>query len=961
MLSRSTIVVLIFTLLTTNGVGSEPNWHQAAGPNGNWQTDGDPPLLWSATRNENIRWRTPMPEAGMSNVTIWGERVFVTTHVPIKTLEEKAAVKDILGFCLDANTGEQLWQVSLPGSVFISLAGGFSDGTVFAPIADGEHVWFFNRCGAMGCYDFSGKEVWLRKWTPRFKHNNRQAEPYLVGDTILNVEVANKQAGALMQKWASPGVLAKEIKVSDGIDEKEVWTYIHGIDKRTGEILWREQVGTSIHNTPTVGRDSDGKLAVSHARGGPHSPLEKPFGQSLTSLAPGQEGKTLWSIDLDGYDPSFACHWNEKYSFGFHKGNHIVIDSGSGKLLREQPLYERASLWKFDPGRGDWVHETNVAVKAGKGHPNTNQANLVVGDWHWFLSHNVPYVGRVNVHTGEVEYLELPAQLMPSNQARQQDIRLWGNGNPTNQPLNAAGFAVGDKGHNGTGWGHISAASPTVVGHYLFLPVVTGTVYVIDVHVDQLSPRSLVAVNDLGPGGQTWTLASLTYANERLYAHTMKEILCIQAESKSFTCDSLWSHVQKAADLGESRGLKLEWDGTTPGGAMTLKGMAASPETTSSPRRTGSGYAWAVVPAPKDGWSLGNRATVEARIVNRGTQDADILFWVVADRGWDAVADAAKLAPGESRVFSCLLRDKYPDGTPKIDPTKVKQIQVMLKGHIDESTQLEIQHLASCGVAPPWQRPVNRIDVPIVESVPPTAGKRVRYRLEGDEHSDIYSILNLPEDWKPGEKFPLIVEYPGNIFFTTGCYSTGLPDQCTIGYGITKGKGAICISLPFVDSTLGTVAENAWGNADDTAVYAIRAVNEVCQKFGGDVNNVVLTGFSRGALACGYIGLRNDRIAALWKGFHACQHYDGDGWNGANLDGALQRARRFRGKSVFQTDNSQEKFQPIMDAMNTQSIFAQSELGAHACAMFLDERPSTQRLRRWYWDLVRPDRIPDKP
>lgn len=527
------IVLLIAGILLSvlAQLSAADNWHQAAGPNGNWQTEGEPPVLWSVTRDENIRWRTPMPEAGMSNVSIWGDRVFVTTHVPIKTLEEKESVKDIVGFCLDANSGEILWQVKLPGSVFISLAGGFTDGTVFAPITDGEHVWFFNRCGSMGCYDFAGNKIWLREWTPRFKHNNRQAEPYPVGDTILHVEVANKEAGEKIQKWAAPGERSRGTDVPEGVDEEEVWTYLHGIDKRTGKILWREQVGTSIHNTPTVGRTADGKLAVAHARGGPHGPLEKPYGQSLTSLAPGEEGKTLWSTDLSGYDPSFACHWNDKYVFGFQRGNHLVLDASTGTVLREQPLYDSATLWKFDPEADDWTKQTDVAVKAGKGHPNTNQANLASGDWHWFLSHNVHYLGRVNVETGAVEYLQLPAQLMPSPQSRQQDVRLWGKGNPNNRPLNASGFAVGDKGHNGTGWGHISAASPTLVGRYLLLPVVTGTVYVIDTTVEQLSPKSIVAINDLGPGGETWTLASLTFAKGRLYAHTMKEIICIEEES----------------------------------------------------------------------------------------------------------------------------------------------------------------------------------------------------------------------------------------------------------------------------------------------------------------------------------------------------------------------------------------------------------------------------------------------
>ena len=526
---NSILVTLGLLLVGSKHLPANENWPQAAGPHGDWQVDGKPPVQWSVTRDENVRWRTSLPEAGMSNATIWGNRVFVTTHVPIKSIDEKNAVTDIIGFCLDADTGDILWQVSLPGTSFISLAGGFTDGTVFAPIADGEHVWFFNRCGSMGCFDFSGTKVWLRGWTPRFKHNNRQAEPFLVGDTILYVEVGNKEVGSKIQKWAAPGKKSKSTAIPEDVDPTEAWTYVHGIDKRTGEVLWREQVGTCVHNTPVVGRTADGKMAISHARGGPHAPFEKPSGQSLTSLASGEEGKTLWSTELKGYDSSFACHWNSKYVLGFQHGSHLVMDAESGDVLKKQPLYEGATLWKFNTETNDWGMQNDVAVKAGKGHPNTNQANLVIGDWHWFLSHNFHYLGRVNIQTGDVEYLELPAQLMPSTKSRQHDVRLWGKGNPNNRPLNANGLAVGDKGNAGTGWGHISAASPTRVGRYLFLPVVTGTVYVIDTQVNILSPDSIVSLNDLGPGGETWTLASMTFAGGRLYAHTMKEIVCIEA------------------------------------------------------------------------------------------------------------------------------------------------------------------------------------------------------------------------------------------------------------------------------------------------------------------------------------------------------------------------------------------------------------------------------------------------
>lgn len=520
--------IIYFPLVLFLSAAAAENWPQPAGPNGNWKVEGEAPAEWSVLRDENILWRTQLPEAGMSGVTVWGDRVFTTTHVPIEREEDKNGVTDIIGFCLDAESGEILWQVELPGTAFISLAGGFTDGTVFAPITDGEHVWFFNRCGSIGCYDYEGKQIWLREWTPRFKHNNRQAEPFLVGDTILYVEVANKQAGAKMQKWSAPGVKNRKIVVPEGVDEKEVWTCIHGLDKRTGEVLWREDAGTVVHNTPVIGKLADGNWAIAHARGGAHGPLEKPDGQSLTSLAPGSEGKTIWNADLERYNPPFACHFDERYAYGFHLGEHIVFDISDGRILRRQLLYENAKVWKREAD--DWIFEKNAAVKAGRAHPNTNQANLVANDWHWFLSHDVHYLGRVHIETGVVEYLELPSQLIANPESRDRDEWRWGKIKNANAPRNARGFAVGDKGHNGTGWGHISAASPIQVGRHLFIPVVTGTVYVIDAEAAELSPDALVSVNDLGPGGQTWTLASLSFAEGRLYAHTMREIICIGRE-----------------------------------------------------------------------------------------------------------------------------------------------------------------------------------------------------------------------------------------------------------------------------------------------------------------------------------------------------------------------------------------------------------------------------------------------
>lgn len=415
----------------------------------------------------------------------------------------------------------------------------------------------------------------------------------------------------------------------------------------------------------------------------------------------------------------------------------------------------------------------------------------------------------------------------------------------------------------------------------------------------------------------------------------------------------LTAHIGTSADLGQLRDVRAEWSNDV------LKLSTEKAER----------YAWVIIPAPKGGWDLARRASVEAEISNTGNNPAGVALCVVGDHGWEAVLDSAALAPNEKRTFSCNLRATFPDRTPKLNPGDVKWLKILLtqpvtladaKGiprkHlspiITQPISLEVCQIIAQGQQSEWQRPPDRIDVPVVEDSAPAPGKRVRYRLAGDETTGIYTVLNLPADWLPNKKYPLIAEYPGNIFLDAACYSTGLPDQCVIGYGMTKGEGAICLGMPFIDSATGKIAENGWGNADDTADYLVRMVDEVCAKFGGDRQNLVLTGFSRGAIACGYIGLRNDKIASLWKGFHACQHYDGCGWNGATMAGAIERAARFRGKAVFQTDNAQEKFQPVMDAMRAEVTWAQSGLGFHSTAMFLDDRPSTQNLRRWFREIV---------
>ena len=253
MLSHRIHCSILAVLLVSPAMAQQ--WPQGAGPNGNWKVDGDnPPTSWSATTGENIVWRTSLPESGQGSVIAWGDRLFVTSNVAWedgtkidKNQKRKGPMgTDINGYCLDANTGEILWQVTLKGTRLKLYAGPFSDSTAPSPITDGKYVWFYNVSGMIGCYDFEGHEIWTHAWTPRGIMANRQFEPILVRDVILNIEVLDKST-VIDERSLVDNEMVTKLKSEHG--NKGYLTYIHAYDKLTGELKWISEASTSTHST----------------------------------------------------------------------------------------------------------------------------------------------------------------------------------------------------------------------------------------------------------------------------------------------------------------------------------------------------------------------------------------------------------------------------------------------------------------------------------------------------------------------------------------------------------------------------------------------------------------------------------------------------------------------------------------------------------------------------------------
>ena len=186
------------------------------------------------------------------------------------------------------------------------------------------------------------------------------------------------------------------------------------------------------------------------------------------------------------------------------------------------------------------------------------------------------------------------------------------------------------------------------------------------------------------------------------------------------------------------------------------------------------------------------------------------------------------------------------------------------------------------------------LEVPAVTDEEPAPGRRVRRRLEG--FGELAHVLYLPGDWSSDRRLPVLVELPGNGGYRGrfGDVCDGSVEGAVLGYGLTGGEGFVQLALPFVDAH-GRAARTWWGDLDATERYWRAALDDATVSFGADPARVVLAGFSRGAIGCNFVGLR-EGLADRWCASFCHSHYDGvrEGWPyaGAGRPDAARRLAR---------------------------------------------------------------------
>ncbi|WP_373652022.1 PQQ-binding-like beta-propeller repeat protein [Schlesneria sp. DSM 10557] len=309
---------------------AKDDWPWWRGPhrNGEAAADQSPPLIWSDTKN--VVWKVEIPGKGHGSPILVGDRVFLLTA------EHDSEYQSVL--CHDRKSGKQLWKTELHQGG-LNLKGNTKSTLANSTMAcDGERVFAtFLHDGAIyaSALDLEGKQLWQTKITDYILHQGFGSSPTVYGPLLI-VSADNKGSGAIagldrktgeivwkqgrpkLPNYTSPIILhvaGKDQLIFSGCN------LVTSFEPLTGEKLWEIKGSTEECVTSTV---TDGQLIYTSG-GYPRN--------HLSAIRADGSGETAWENGSRVYVPSIL-----------HKDGYLyaVLDAGV------------AICWKSDTGEEKW-------------------------------------------------------------------------------------------------------------------------------------------------------------------------------------------------------------------------------------------------------------------------------------------------------------------------------------------------------------------------------------------------------------------------------------------------------------------------------------------------------------------------------------------------------------------------------------------------------------------------------
>lgn len=288
---------------------SAANWPSWRGPNqDNTSPESKFPTTWS--RSTNVKWRTPLPDAGNSSPIVWGDTVFVTQAV------RDGRERTLMAF--DRATGKTRWQ---QGVTYTATDPRHKSNPHCAasPVTDGERVIASFASAGIVAYDFRGKQLWKTDLGPQ-KHEWGQGSSPIIHDDLVIV-------------YHGPGEFSA----------------LHALDKRTGQKRWSVPLpevdpperfdGFAGQREAMLGTFSTPLVLTTGGR----EEIILPVANKLRAFAPAT-GRELWSADgispLVYGSPTFGEGRLVMYA-GFFGSVTYVPPGGDGDVTAKRLFHER--------------------------------------------------------------------------------------------------------------------------------------------------------------------------------------------------------------------------------------------------------------------------------------------------------------------------------------------------------------------------------------------------------------------------------------------------------------------------------------------------------------------------------------------------------------------------------------------------------------------------------------------
>ncbi len=265
-----------------------PAWRGLYG-NGHAQAVDGLPTTWSATRN--VVWKIPILGRGHSTPTIVGNRIYLATA------EVGTQVQSVL--CLEKGTGQLIWVTPVHKGKFVQGGNKNASQASSAVVCDGTQLYVSfpndNKIHTTAL-SMEGKVLWQTA----------------VADYVIH------------QGFGTSPVVYRDVVITKA-DSKQIGGAVVGLNKKTGEIIWRINRPKYPNYTTPVMVTVHGKLQMVFAGA-----------ELITSIDP-LPGKKHWEFPGSTQECVATAVTDGKRIFvsgGWPKNHIMAIEAdGSGKII----------------------------------------------------------------------------------------------------------------------------------------------------------------------------------------------------------------------------------------------------------------------------------------------------------------------------------------------------------------------------------------------------------------------------------------------------------------------------------------------------------------------------------------------------------------------------------------------------------------------------------------------------